>query len=226
VRRKSEIEQLINNIHTFCIDITSRELYLHSNYCIEEEGVEYSMATRFVKNLHVLENIGDGPVLVHMQTPGGDWSHGMAMFDAVRFSPLPVAFVGYSQASSMSGIILQSADVRVLAPNCEFMIHHGSISVEDHSMAAKSAVEMNAKYCRKMLEIFARRAVQGVFFKKKKYSEADVIAFIDAKIREKVDWYISSVEEALYYGFCDGILGQKNFKSFEEIKEKCKKQRF
>jgi ATP-dependent protease ClpP protease subunit len=225
VRRK-EIDQVIYDIHTFCIDVPSRELYLHSNYGGDEEGVEYSMATRFIKNLHILENTGSGTVLVHMQTPGGDWTHGMAMFDAVRFTPMPIAFVAYSQASSMSGILLQSADIRVVAPNCEFMIHHGSISVEDHTMAAKSAVEINAKYCRKMLEVFARRAVRGTFFKKKKYSEADVIAYMDSKIKDKVDWYMSSAEEALFYGFCDGILGQRNFTSFEEIKEKCKKQKF
>jgi ATP-dependent protease ClpP protease subunit len=226
VRRKKEIDQVIYDIHTFCIDVPSRELYLHSNYGCDEEGVEHSMATRFIKNLHILENTGTEPVLVHMQTPGGDWTHGMAMFDAVRFSLLPIAFVAYSEASSMSGILLQSADIRVVAPNCEFMIHHGSISLEEHSMAAKSAVEMNAKYCRKMLEIFARRAVRGPFFKKKKYTETEVIAFIDSKVKEKVDWYLSSVEEALYYGFCDGILGQKNFNSFDEIKGNCRKQKF
>jgi len=196
-------------------------LYLHSSYNTsvddEEPGVEYRMATKFIKNIHILDEESRSNVLVHMHTTGGNWTDGMAMFDTVIFSKSAFTILAYSMASSMSGIFLQCADRRVLMPNCEFMIHHGSIFLNANSLAVKSAVEMNEHYCKLMLQIFAKKAIMGPYFKNKNYDHEKVVDFIDKKIKEYSDWYMTA-EEAVNYGFADGILGQKGFESISKIR--------
>jgi ATP-dependent protease ClpP protease subunit len=124
----------------------------------------------------------------------------------------------------MSGVVFQAADKRVLMPDCEIMIHHGSLTIEDTTMAVKSAVDQNEKYCKRMLQIFAERAVMGTYFKERKYSIKRAMTFIDQKIRQNGDWYLMP-EEAVYYGFADGIFGEKGFENYAKIRSGKKKKK-
>jgi ATP-dependent protease ClpP protease subunit len=216
--RNVSAEQLISEIHNHHINHLSREIYLHGYADMDEEpGVEYRMATSFVKNMHILEMQGARNILVHMHTIGGNWSDGMAIFNTIQTSRSPVTVLGYAQASSMSGVVFQSADKRILMPDCETMIHHGSLTIDDTTMAVKSAVDQNEKYCRRMLQIFADRAVSGRYFKDRKYSVKRAATFIDQKIRQAGDWYLMP-DEAVYYGFADGIYGEKGFETQARIR--------
>lgn len=217
-KRSISVEQLISEIHNHHINNLNREIYLHGYVdAPEEPGVDYRMATTFVKNLHILELQNSQNILVHMHTIGGSWSDGMAIFNSIRLAKSPVTIMGYAQASSMSGIVFQAADKRVLMPDCEMMIHHGSISLEDNTMAAKSAIDQNERNCRRMLEIFAERAVEGKYFKDRKYSARRAATFIDQKIRQTGDWYLMP-DEAVYYGLSDGILGEKGFETMLRVR--------
>jgi ATP-dependent Clp protease, protease subunit len=215
-RRRYTRDKLLEQVHYYQLSVSSREIYLHSaDESDEEPGVEYRMATKFIKNLHILDTQSAQNILVHMHTPGGAWNDGMAIFDSMRFARSPITILCYSQASSMSGIVLQAADQRVLMPNCEFMVHHGSLFVDNNSMAVKSAVDMNEYYCKIMLQVFAQRCVNGSYFKSKRYGVAKIAAFIDSKIREKSDWYMTA-EDAVEFGFADGILGQHGFETIDK----------
>jgi ATP-dependent protease ClpP protease subunit len=201
IRKKSELEQLITDVHGHHINYHNREIYLHSSYSTGwddgggEAGVEYRMATTFVKNLHILLNQASTGILVHMHSIGGEWNDGMAVFNAIRFAAAPITIIAYSQASSMTGVMLQCADRRLMVPDCEFMIHHGSIGISATSPAAKSAIDVNERYCKRMLQIFARRAVKsGKFFKEKKYTEEKAITFIDKKLKDKIKSFLLKIK--------------------------------
>jgi len=214
-KRNVSAEQLISEIHHYQINHTNREIYLHSYHDSESEddpGVEYRMAATFVKNLHILEFQNSKNILVHMHTDGGEWADGMAIYNSIRACRSPVTILAYAKASSMGGVLLQAADKRVLMPDCELMIHHGSITVDENTTAAKSAIDQNERFCKRMLEVFAVRAVNGPHFKARKYSLRRAINFIDSKIKQMGDWYLTA-EEAVYYGFADGIMGEKGFET-------------
>jgi ATP-dependent protease ClpP protease subunit len=222
-RRKTELEQLIWDVHSHDINYHTREIYVHSHfdYLDEEPGVDFRMATAFLKNMHILDSRGSDSILVHMHTVGGEWNDGMAMFWAIRHAQSPVTLLAHSHASSMSGIILQAADKRVLVPDCDFMIHHGSIAVADDSIAVKSAVETNNRLCKRMLQIFARRAIMAPYFKNLGYDEKKIEVWLDRKIKEKRDWYLTA-EEAIEYGFADGILGSRGYENIQKIRTRKK----
>lgn len=227
-KKSTAIEQLISDIHINNINHHSREIYLHGHkegYDEEEPGVDYRMATTFIKNVHILEAQNHQNILIHMHTIGGNWSDGMAMFNTLRLIKSPIVMLSYAQASSMSGVMLQASDKRVLMPDCEFMIHHGSISISDNTVAVKSAIDQNERYCKRMLQIFAQRAVNGKYFKDRNYGIKKTMSIIDFKIKQTSDWYLDA-EEAVYYGFADGILGQKGFESISKIRTGRKKTDF
>jgi len=118
----------IESIHNQNIDLKQREIYLHGHHGPFEDdpGVEYRMATTFIKNLRYLDYLKNEPILIHMHSLGGNWGDGMAIYDAITLSRSYVTILAYGQAESMSSIVLQAADQRVMMPNAYFMCHYGS----------------------------------------------------------------------------------------------------
>lgn len=219
-------EDQIGNIHGYGVNLITREIYLHSMYDSDGEmGVDYRSATTFIKNLHLLEIDGKKNILVHMHVIGGDWNDGMAIFNSIRLSPCPITILAYAQASSMSGIILQAADNRVLMPDCEVLLHNGSLKLDGPAALAKASVECNEANTKRMMDIFGKRAISGNFFVKKNMTQAKIVEFIDRKVKDKIDWFMDA-KEALDYGFCDGILGEKGFEDKEIIRKVVKNKTF
>lgn len=215
-------DQVLYDSHNYGVNLNLRDIYLHSYYQkddIEEPGVDYRQATTFIKNLHILDQNPHKPILVHMQSIGGDWDNGMAIFNAIQFTASYVTILAYSQASSMSGILFQSAEFRCMMPDCHFLMHHGDSWAGGHPFAIKTAADFEMKACKRMLEIFSERAWDtGVYFTKKKSSTVQsAYNFFDKKIKEKVDWFLDA-EEALFYGLTDAILGCEQYSDITALR--------
>ena len=52
-----------------------------------------------------------------MQSIGGSWGAGTSIYDAIASCKSYVTIVVYGQAESMSGVILQAADNRLMSPS-------------------------------------------------------------------------------------------------------------
>lgn len=99
-----------------------------------ENGVDNWMAEYFTKAMHILESSSpDKEITIIMNNPGGDWYHGMAIYDAIDTSPCKVTIKVHGYAMSMGSIILQSADRRIMMPNSRFMIHYGYNGQSNHT---------------------------------------------------------------------------------------------
>jgi len=221
-KKKSSVDflELVNQVHNYDLNPFNREIYLHSHYSghDEESGIEYRMATQFIKNLHLLDQVGDDNILIHLHSPGGDWIHGMAIFDAIRVAQSSVNILAYGEVSSMSSVLFQAACKRVMMPSCEFMIHRGFLSLEGVATTVQSNAAWNKKTDMTMLQLYAGKAVDGPFFRQRDMSELQVVKFIDQKIRKLGDWNLSA-EEAVYYGLADGVLGQPGYESLDKIRK-------
>lgn len=78
--------------------------------------------------------------------------------------------------------------------------------------------EFQIKACKRMLHIFAERAIVGTYFKNKKSTTTEAVyKFFDKMIKDKVDWYLDS-EESVYYGLADGILGSKKYPDVHSLR--------
>ena len=118
------------------LDVENRVLYMGSvdRTSEYESGVDHLMAESFIKGLHVLESKKDNEITIIMNNPGGEWYHGMAIYDAIQNARCHCTIKVYGYAMSMGSIILQAADNRILMPNSRFMIHYGGTSFDDASL--------------------------------------------------------------------------------------------
>lgn len=214
----NQIEEMMNQVHHYNLNISTREIYLHSYVLDEEEGgIEYRMATQFLKNIHLLDTENKN-ILVHLQSPGGEWTHGMSIYDAMISAKSPITILAHGEIASMSGIIFQAAKKRVLMPNCEVMVHRGFLTLEGSATSVQSNALWNKKTDKKMLHILSNRCINGKYFQDKNMNVDQVRKFIDSKIRQHGDWNLDS-SEAVAYGLADGILGEKGYETITKIRK-------
>ena len=119
------------------LDVDNRTLYMGSVDISpdgDESGVDNFMTEYFIKAMHVLEVKNHNNITIIMNNPGGDWYHGMAIYDAIKMANSHCTIKAYGYAMSMGSIILQAADHRILMPNSRFMIHNGTNSYLNMSL--------------------------------------------------------------------------------------------
>lgn len=215
----------LGNIHDYNIDIDNRELYLHSYISDENEesGVDYRSAIVFEKNLRYLNLLSLDPILVHMHLPGGDWQDCLGIYDSIKSSKAKVAIIASAKVESSSTVLLQAADLRILSPNTNFLIHYGSISVDNEHKAALSMVHWSEKESEKMIDIFTEKCMNSSMCKSKNWKKMIVRKHIVTQLATKRDWILTA-EEAVHYGFADGILGSKKYPNIDYIKNTLKKK--
>lgn len=212
-------ETEIINIHNFNIDTKNREIYLHSYIDSEEEGgVDHKSAITFEKNIRYFNTISNDPILVHMHLPGGDWEDCMGIFDTIKHSRSKTIILAYAKVQSASSIIFQSADLRILMPNVNMLIHYGSISIDDEHKAAISSLQWSEKESSKMIDIFVEKWLLSPMAREKNWKRPLARKHIQSQLANKTDWILSA-DEAVYYGFADGILGSKKYPNIDSIKK-------
>lgn len=193
----------LNDIHEFGIDTKNRIIYLGEEET-SECTIDHRSCLKFVKNLDYLNFANNKPITVKMiSCEGGLWDHCLSICSAIKNSPSQVDIIATGFTASSGTIILQMAHTRYVCGLSGFMVHCGSLSYDGHSISAESAADSNKLEYRKMLDIYARRCLNGQFFKERKYSLSRVKTYIDTKIKVKGDWYLKDAEEVIFYGFAD-----------------------
>lgn len=129
----------VDKFFDYGINIPTRTLYIGSTSYLsdgDESGVDHEMTERAVKGIHLLDfhaKSGDKPFTIVMNNPGGDWYHGIAIYDAITTSRNHITVKVYGHAMSMGAVILQAADERLIAPNARLMIHYGTMGYSSHT---------------------------------------------------------------------------------------------
>ena len=214
------MNDIIESIHGQSIDLKQREIYLHGYHgpFDDDPGVEYRMATTLIKNIRYLDSLKNEPILIHMHSIGGNWGDGMAIYDAIKLARSHVTIVVYGQAESMSSIILQAADNRIMMPNSYFMSHYGSSSSAGNFLDTQNWAKFESIILDTMLDIYVESCMKGKFFNEKYTdpTESKVRTFIKKKLKDG-DWYLNS-NEAVYYGFADGVLSTRKYRGISSLK--------
>lgn len=214
----------LDDIHQYNIDVSNREVYLHSylDGDSEETGVEYRTAVVFQKNIRYLNLLSLEPIIVHMHLPGGDWQDCLGIYDTIKSSKSRIGIIASAKVESSSSVLLQAADLRILTPNTNFLIHYGSLSIDNEHKAALSMVEWSEKESEKMIDIFTEKCMNSRICKEKNWKKMMARKHIVSQLASKRDWILTA-EESVNYGFADGILGSKKFPNVEYIKNFMKK---
>ncbi len=219
-----QAESELFNIHNYGLDIKNREIYLHSsNDESEETGIDYRVAITLEKNLRYLDLLSNEPILIHMHLPGGIWEDCLGMFDTIKTCRSFIAILAYAKVQSASSLLLQAADYRVMMPNTHMLIHYGSISIDDEHRAVMSSIQWSEQECQKMIEIFTDKCSHSSMAKDKNWKRMMVRKHIVSQLDNKSDWILTA-EEAIQYGFADGVLGSRELPHINTIKNIFKKK--
>jgi ATP-dependent protease ClpP protease subunit len=145
------------------LDLDGRTIYMGSagkNSEESESGVDNFMAEFFIKGIHFLESRGNKPITILMNNPGGDWYHGMAIYDAIKTSTCHCTIKVYGHAMSMGSVILQAADHRIMMPNSRLMIHYGYNGMSGHTKIFEKWADEGKRINYQMESIYIDRMIE------------------------------------------------------------------
>ena len=204
----------VGQIQEYNLDIEMNHIYLFGeevyNYGVtgeeaNEPGVEYMMANRFIKNLNIcMRKNSEQPILIHMKTCGGLWEEGMAIYNAIKACPNPVTILNYTWARSMSSLIFQAANKRVMMPDSSYMFHEGTWGFSGTVKQARTEYEQLLKTGDRMLEIYIRAMKKNGIYKDK--PEKWIKKYLESYMDKKEEVYLND-HATVEYGLADEVFG-------------------
>ena len=120
----------------------------------EESGTDCVMSELAIKGITYLDTVSEKPIIIMMNNLGGEWAHGMAIYDTVVACRCHVTTIAVGNCCSMGSIILQAADLRVISPNCVFLIHDGTESITSHTRNVEAWAKEAKKERNRMYQIY------------------------------------------------------------------------
>jgi len=87
--------------------------------------INKDLAEKTIRQLFLLEDRGDEPIKIFIDSPGGDADAGYAVFDIIRFVKPQVWTIGMGLVASAAAIIQLASpkERRVGLPNSHYLIH-------------------------------------------------------------------------------------------------------
>ena len=212
-KQKNIIEDdIISHVNNYSVDVEHREIFLFPReeytYGVEEEmaepGVEFSMANQFIKNLRLLSNMTDDPILIHLKSCGGDWTEGLAIYQAIKACRNKITMLNYMSARSMSSIIFCAADHRVMLPYSDFMIHTGTMTFSGTGTQVDTEYEQKKRADNIMYEIYLQHLRKAEKFEG--WSDKKISNWLTKVMKDKEEVYFTA-EECLELNWADAIFG-------------------
>lgn len=201
-------------VHEYNIDVKANHIYMFGDerYAYgdgsQDPGVEFSMANTFVRNLNLLMRKSSEPILVHMKLSGGFEDQGLAIYDLLKSCPNMVTILAYTDPSSMSSVVIQGADKRVLMPHAKYMFHYGDALHTGTKKQVLTAAEELVKSERLIMDIYVQAMKRTGCYKHR--SKKFITQWLRERMDAKEDVYLSA-KEAVKYGLADSVFGENGY---------------
>lgn len=142
----------------------------------------------------ILRSIGNKPVTVSINSPGGDMFEGLAIYNLLREHPAEVKVKVMGVAASAASIVAMAGDHVLMGTGTIMMIHNawGLVIGNRHDFAEASRVFET--FDASMASIYAART--GM-------SEKDIMKLMDGSSRSSDGTYMTATD-AIEKGFADG----------------------
>lgn len=140
------------------------------------------------------------PIILYINSIGGDVVSGFSVIDAILTSKTPVYTVNIGECSSMGFLIFIAGASRYTMPHSEFLLHDGTTGGIDSTSKLRDRIEFEADQLAAEIKklVLSRTKINEELYDKK----------------YRVEWYFLP-KEALELGVVDKIVGINC--SFDEI---------
>lgn len=158
--------------------------------------INKNLAERVVRQVLLLEQEGDEPIKVFIDSPGGDADAGFAILDMMRFVRPPIRMIGMGLVASAGAIVLLAApkERRFALPNSRYLIHQPMAGFR----GVGTEIEIHAREIdlmrRKMNDLISQETGKPI-----------------AEVEQDTDRdYWMGADEALAYGLVGRIISSQN----------------
>ena len=153
------------------------------------------VANSIIAQLLYLDSLSSDDIYLYINSPGGDVTSGLAIYDTINYINSDVSTICVGLAASMGAFILLSGTKgkRIALENSEIMIHQPLGGVKGQATDIKIATDRILKIKNKLNRIIAKRTNQNI-----KKIEKDV----------ERDYYLDPID-AKNYGIIDKILKKR-----------------
>ena len=148
------------------------------------------------------------PIYIIIDSPGGDISSGIQLYDIIKSSRAPVITIGQS-CSSMAASILAAGTERLLFPNSSVMMHLIQAQFEGNVEQLKIRSEMLQRRKEDMVSLLISDGATAAI--KTKDGKPPLASKIRKKLLEDIDqeiWLDS--KSAIDYGIADRLVTQED----------------
>jgi ATP-dependent Clp protease protease subunit len=158
--------------------------------------INKDLAEKTIRQLLLLEDAGDDPVRIFIDSPGGDADAGYAIFDMIRFVKPQVWTIGMGLVASAAAIIQLASpkEQRVGLPNSHYLIHQPLSGIR----GVATDIEIHARELDKL-----RAKINRLI--------SDETGIPPEQVEKDTDRdYWMNAEEAAKYGLINRIITRRN----------------
>ncbi|MDR3160073.1 MAG: ATP-dependent Clp protease proteolytic subunit [Spirochaetaceae bacterium] len=158
--------------------------------------IKKDLAERTIRQLLLLEDMGEEPIRIFIDSPGGDADAGYAIFDMIRFVKPPVWTIGMGLVASAAALIQLASpkDRRVGLPNSHYLIHQPLSGIR----GVATDIEIHARELDKLREKINRLI-----------AEETGTAYEQVEKDTDRDYWMSA-EEAVRYGLLSRVITRRD----------------
>ncbi|MFP3043889.1 ATP-dependent Clp protease proteolytic subunit [Treponema primitia] len=158
--------------------------------------IKKDLAERTIRQLLLLEDMGDDPIRIFIDSPGGDADAGYAIFDMIRFVKPPVWTIGMGLVASAAAIIQLASpkDLRVGLPNSHYLIHQPLSGIR----GVATDIEIHARELEKLREKINRLI-----------ADETGAAFTQVEKDTDRDYWMNA-DEAVKYGLISRVISSRS----------------
>jgi ATP-dependent Clp protease protease subunit len=158
--------------------------------------INKDLAEKTIRQLILLEDMGDEPIRIFIDSPGGDADAGYAIFDMIRFVKPKVWTIGMGLVASAAAIIQLASpkEQRVGLPNSHYLIHQPLSGIR----GVATDIEIHARELEKLREKI-NRLISG----------ETGIPFEQVEKDTDRDYWMNA-EEAVKYGLISRIAARRD----------------